>query len=103
MEINFEFKLLPFRDEDVHLRMPELPKSMKLANKNLAILTVKKHIHNHLLEPIENIELLCKNFPVADPHSLEYIKKTKWLNQTKVMVLEYKRKRRMMTERTAAE
>jgi hypothetical protein len=58
---------------------------------------VKKHIHNYLKEPIDNIELLCKNFPVADSHSLEYIKKTKWQNQSKVMVLQYRRKRRIMS------
>lgn len=42
------------------------------------MLTVKKHIHNYINEPVENIEILCKNFPVADSHSLEYIKMTKW-------------------------
>lgn len=96
-EINFEFKLLPFREEDQHLRMIELPKKLKFANKNKTILTVKKHIHNYLKEPIDNIEILCKNFPVADSHSLEYIKKTKWQNANKTMVLEYKRKKRIMS------
>ena len=79
------------------MRMIELPKKLKFANKNKTILTVKKHIHNYLKEPIDNIEILCKNFPVADSHSLEYIKKTKWQNANKVMVLEYKRKKRIMS------
>ena len=65
-DINFEFKLLPFMDDDLHLRMEELPKKLKFANKNKTILTVKKHIHNYLGESVENIEVLCKNFPVAD-------------------------------------
>lgn len=80
-------------DDDIHLRMPELPKKLKFANKNKTILTVKKHISNYLKEPIDNIEVLCKNFPVADQHSLEYIKKTKW-NGQKIMELMYKRKKR---------
>ncbi len=67
--------------------MDELPKKLKFANKNKTILTVKKHIHNYLKEPIDNIEILCKNFPVADSHSLEYIKKTKWQKLDKTMVL----------------
>lgn len=96
-EINFEFKLLPFPDDDQYLRMDELPKKLKFANKNKTILTVKKHIHNYLKEPIDNIEVLCKNFPVADSHSLEYIRKTKWQNTAKTMVLQYKRKRRIHT------
>ena len=97
-EINFEFKLLPFPDDDQYLRMNELPKKLKFANKNKTILTVKKHIHNYLKEPIDNIEILCKNFPVADSHSLEYIRKTKWQNNNKVMVLQYKRKKRIISQ-----
>jgi len=80
-------------DDDVYLRLPELPKKLKFANKNKTILTVKKHIHNYLIEPIENIEVLCKNFPVADQHSLEYIKKTKWQGNN-IMELTYKLKNR---------
>ena len=95
-DINFEFKLLNFDDEDKHLIMAELPKKLKYANKNKTILTIKKHIHNYTGEPIDNIEILCKNFPVADGHSFEYVKKTKWGNaQQRVMVLSYKRKRRI--------
>ena len=81
--------------------MSELPKKLKFANKNKTILTVKKHIHNYLKEPIDNIEILCKNFAVADSHSLEYIKKTKWQNLTKTMVLMYKRKKRIMSHANA--
>ena len=77
--------------------MDELPKKLKFANKNKTILTVKKHIHNYLKEPIDNIEILCKNFPVADSHSLEYIKKTKWQKLDKTMVLQYRRKKRIMS------
>jgi hypothetical protein len=95
-DINFEFKLLVFAEEDQHLRLPELPKKLKLANKQKTILTVKKHIHNYTKEPIDNIEILCKNFPVADSHSLEYIKRTKWQNNSKVMILQYKRKKRII-------
>lgn len=79
-DINFEFKLLHFADEDHYLVMQELPKKLKYANKAKTILTIKKHIHNYTGEPIDNIEILCKNFPVADSHSLEYVKKTKWQN-----------------------
>lgn len=81
---------------DKHLIMTELPKKLKFANKNKTILTVKKHIHNYTKEPIDNIEILCKNFPVADSHSLEYVKRTKWQNTTKTMVLQYKRKKRII-------
>ena len=77
-DINFEFKLLHFADEVPYLVMNELPKKLKYANKAKTILTIKKHIHNYTGEPIDNIEILCKNFPVADSHSLEYVKKTKW-------------------------
>ena len=94
-DINFEFKLLNFQDEDPHLIMGELPKKLKYANKAKTILTLKKHIHNYTGEPIDNIEILCKNFPVADSHSLEYVKKTKWQNGQKTMCLMYKRKRRI--------
>ena len=94
-DINFEFKLLNFQDEDPHLIMAELPKKLKYANKSKTILTLKKHIHNYTSEPIDNIEILCKNFPVADSHSLEYVKKTKWQNNLKTMCLMYKRKRRI--------
>ena len=64
--LNFEFKLLPFPDEDQHLILPELPKKLKFANKQKQILTIKKHIHLYTGEPIDNIEILCKNFPVGD-------------------------------------
>ena len=36
-DINFEFKLLNFQDEDQHLIMQELPKKLKYANKNKTI------------------------------------------------------------------
>lgn len=94
-DINFEFKLLVFADEDLYLRMNELPKKLKYANKNKTILTVKKHISSYLNEPIDNIEILCKNFPVADSHSLEYIRKTKWQHRG-TMILMYKRKKRII-------
>ena len=94
-DVNFEFKLLNFQDEDKHLLMPELPKKLKYTNKNKTIATIKKHIYNYTGEPIDNIEVLCKNFPVADSHSLEYIRKTKWQNPDKVMCLMYKKKRRI--------
>lgn len=101
-DINFEFKLLPFQDEDPHLQMTELPKKLKYANKNKTILTIKKHIHNYTGEPIDNIEILCKNFPVADSHALEYVRKTKWGSAAgstagggKIMCLMYRRKRRI--------
>ena len=45
------------------------------------------------------IEILCKNFPVADTHSLEYVRKTKWgsapgstANGGKIMCLMYKKR-----------
>ena len=72
--------------------MEELPKKLKYSNRNKTILTVKKHIHNYLDEPVENIEILCKNFPVADSHTLEFVKKTKWQNSNKCLVLLYHRK-----------
>lgn len=78
---------MPLNDEDVNLRMPELQKKLKISLKNKSILTVKKHLNKLLKEPIDNIEILCKNFPVADSHSLEYIRKTKWQNNSKTMVL----------------
>ena len=61
-----------------------------------ATLTVKKHIHNYLEEPIDNIEILCKNFPIGDTHTLEYIKKTKWQNKEKVLIIIYRRKKRII-------
>ena len=75
--------------------MAELPKKLILANKNKTIMSIKKHIHNYTNEPIDNIEILCKNFPVADSHSLEYVKKTKWQNTQKTLCLMYKRKSRI--------
>jgi hypothetical protein len=96
-DINFEFKLVPFADEDAYLKMAELPKKLKYANKQKTILTVKKHIHNYLEEPIDNIEILCKNFPVADSHTLDFIKKTKWQNANKCLVLMYRRKKRIIS------
>eukprot|EP00347_Sterkiella_histriomuscorum_P013117 403365953 len=93
-EINFEFKLLPFNDDDQHLVLEKLPKTLKYSNKNKNMLTLKKHIHMYLGEPVDNIEILCKNFPCADSHSLEYVKKTKWQSSMKVMELMYKRKTR---------
>jgi len=91
-EINFEFLLLPFQDEDLNLRMDELPKKLKWIDKKKTILTVKKHIHNYLKsEPIDNIEILCKNFAVNDNHSMAYVHKTKWQNGEKRMVLHYRR------------
>ena len=95
-DINFEFKLVPFQDEDVYLRMKELPKTLKFANKHKPILTVKKHIHNYLGDPIDNIEILCKNFPVADSHTLDFIKKTKWQNAARCLILMYRRKKRLV-------
>lgn len=100
-EINFEFKLVPFADEDAHLRMDELPKKLKYANKQKTILTVKKHIHNYLEEPIDNIEILCKNFPVADSHTLDFVKKTKWQNNQKVLIMMYRRKKRIIGNQSA--
>lgn len=91
-----EFKLVPLGDEDPQLRMGDLPKKLKLCQKSKAVLTVKKHLHHMLREPIDNIEILCKNFPVADSHSLEYVRKTKWGNNNKTMVLQYKRRRKIV-------
>ena len=78
--------------------MAELPKKLKYANKSKTVLTIKKHIHNYTGEPIDNIEILCKNFPVADSHALEYVRKTKWgsnISGGKIMCLMYRRKRRI--------
>ena len=75
--------------------MSDLPKKLKYSNRNKTILTVKKHIHNYLDEPVENIEILCKNFPVSDNHTLDYIKKTKWQSSQKCLVLMYRRKQRL--------
>ena len=75
--------------------MNELPKKLKYANRNKTILAVKKHIQNYLDEPVENIEILCKNFPVADSHTLDFIKKTKWQNSSKCLILFYHRKQRL--------
>lgn len=75
--------------------MSELPKKLKYSNRNKTILTVKKHIHNYLDEPVENIEILCKNFPVADSHTLDFVKKTKWQNNDKCLILLYHRKQRL--------
>ena len=83
---------MPFPDENPKLVLGELEKNQKLTNKDRSILSVKKHLQNQLLEPLENIEILCKNFPVADAHSLQYVQLTKWQNKSKVMVLHYKRK-----------
>jgi len=47
-------------------------------------------------EPIDNIEVLCKNFPVADSHTLEWVKRTKWQNVNRVLILMYKRKKRIV-------
>ena len=92
--VNFEFQLVPFPDEDRYLRMAELPKKMKYTNKQKTVIQVKKHIVNYIDEPISNVEILCKNFPVADSHTLEWVKRTKWQNNNRVMVLAYKRKKR---------
>ena len=82
--------------------MSELPKKLKYSNRNKTILTVKKHIHNYLDEPVENIEILCKNFPVADSHTLEFVKKTKWQNNQKCLILMYRRKKRLIFKMTGA-
>ena len=75
---DLEFKLWPFNEEDPHLKMSELPKKLKVMDKTRTVLTIKKHIHNHLAEPIDNIEILCKNISVPDSHTLEFVKRTKW-------------------------
>eukprot|EP00347_Sterkiella_histriomuscorum_P014072 403362268 len=90
-----EFKLVPQHEDDELLRLPELPKKLKIAKKNKTILCVKRHINKLLGEAIDNIEILCKNFPVADSHSLEYIRRTKWQNNSKTIVLQYKRKKKI--------
>lgn len=77
-DIDFEFKLLPFPDEDKHLVMEPLPKSLKYASAKKTILTIKKHISNYTGESIDNIEILCKNFEVADSYTLDFVKRTKW-------------------------
>ena len=92
-DINFEFTLTPFPDEDVRLVLPSLPIALKLSTGERSILSVKKHLHNRLCEPVDNIEILCKNFPLADSHSLKYIHATKWQNKVKTMELQYKRKK----------
>ena len=82
--------------------MPELPKKLKYANKTKNILAIKKHIHNYTGDPIDNIEVLCKNFPVNDNHTLDYVRRTKWCGPAgssagggKIMCLQYRRKRRI--------
>lgn len=98
---DIEFKLLPFPDEDQYLKMGELPKKLKVANKHKTVLTVKKHINNHLEEPIDNIELMCKNIPVPDSHTLEFIKRTKWQHTSRAVVLMYRRKKRIIGNQSA--
>ena len=78
-EPDFEFKLVPFPNEDQHLCMAKMPKTLKYANSKKTIAQVKKHIHSYLNEPVDNIEILCKNIVVADSHTLEYVKRTRWV------------------------
>ena len=93
---DIEFKLLPFPDEDTFLKMGELPKKLKIASRSKTVLTVKKHINNLLEEPIDNIEVMCKNIPVPDSHTLEFVKRTKWQHTSRAVVLMYRRKKRII-------
>jgi hypothetical protein len=93
---------LPFPSEDKYLLLAQLPKSLKYASSKKTILTVKKHISNYLGEPVDNIEILCKNFEVHDSHTLDFVKKTKWQREgaknEAVLCLQYKRKKRLVLE-----
>ena len=60
------------------MQLAKLPKTIKYANSKKTIGQVKKHICSYLEEPVDNIEILCKNIEVADSHTLDYIKKTRW-------------------------
>ncbi len=80
-EPDLEFKLLPFPSDDIHLKLAQLPKSLKLTNSKKTIGQVKKHISSYLEEPIDNIEILCKNIEVADSHTLDYVKRTRWVRE----------------------
>jgi len=91
---DIQYKLVPLAEED--LGMGELPKKLKVSHKNKTIMTIKRHLHNALKEPIDNIEILCKNFPVADSHCIDYVRKTKWGNSSRTMVLQYRRKRKIV-------
>ena len=79
-----------------------LPKSVKYASSKKTIGHVKKHISSYLSEPIDNIEILCKNIEVADSHTLEYVKRTRWSREgqkhEKMFCLQYKRKKRLVLE-----
>jgi len=92
----FQFKLLPYAEEDKHLKMTELPKKLKVADAQKTIFLVKKHIHSNTEEPIDNIEVLCKGIIVSDAHTLEWVKRTKWQNNSRVPILMYKRKKHIV-------
>ena len=51
-------------------------------------------------DPIDNIEILCKNIEVADSHTLEYVRKTRWIREgaktEKLFCLQYRRKIRLV-------
>ena len=74
--------MIPFPStEDAQLKMKMLPKALKKTSGKKTIGQVKKHISTYLDEPIDNIEVLCKNIEVSDSHTLEYIRKTRWVRE----------------------
>ena len=80
--------------------MERLPKPLKLTSGKKTIAHVKRHLSQALGDPIENIEILCKNMEVADSHTLEYVRKTRWIREgaktEKLFCLQYRRKIRLV-------
>lgn len=100
---DYEVKLLRQPEIFVDRQMPELPEKLLHANKKGSMLAIKKHISDQTGVELDAIEVLCKNLPVKDSHTLEHVYDNFWFEPKndqeeefsalgKSMVLSYRRK-----------
>ncbi|KAL4160540.1 hypothetical protein PRNP1_001108 [Phytophthora ramorum] len=88
-----QFELYPQRGTDVplFLTLGKLKAPCMNTQAHLKIMHLRKYLAKKLkVKTPEEIEILCKGTAVGPEYSLEFIRRTRW-NDTSKMVLEYRR------------
>ena len=84
-------------------QLPELSVKVLHASGKGTILALKQHISIQTREPLEMIELLCKNIPLKDTRTLDHVYENCWyepkddgndefLERGKAIVITYRRR-----------
>eukprot|EP01083_Nonionella_stella_P175250 609825_1 len=93
-EIVFEFRHEPREKSSTSPDQPSHP--FIRTQYSVCVKTLKKYLllKRPSLGSIDNIEITCKNDPLGDEWNLEFIRKTRWQDHTRDMVLCFRERKR---------